>query len=72
MILIKISILRYLMQGGRDKRMPNHQFVYNVWKNVTIEDREKYIMENGVSNTDYKVVNTIKINDDIKKITVEI
>lgn len=58
--------------GGRDMKMPNHQFVYNVWKNVGLEDQEKYIKENGVSTTTYNVIKTIKFNDDIKKITVEI
>ena len=58
--------------GGRDMRMPNHHFVYNVWDNVSIEDQEKYIIENGVSNTEYNIIKTINFNDDIKKITVEI
>jgi hypothetical protein len=58
--------------GGRDMRMPNHQFVYNVWNNVTIEDREKYIMENGLSTLNYKIIKEEVLMDGVKKITVTI
>jgi len=58
--------------GDRDNKMPNHHFVYNVWKNVTIEDREKYIMENGLSTLNYKIIKEEVLMDGVKKITVEI
>ena len=56
----------------RDKICPHHNFVYNLWENTSIEDKEKYIENNGLSTLNYKIIKEEMLMDNVKKITVEI
>tara|TARA_B100000795_G_C22805879_1_gene444842 strand:+ start:3861 stop:4532 length:672 start_codon:yes stop_codon:yes gene_type:complete len=58
--------------GERDKKMPNHNFVYNIWKNVGLEEKERYIKDNGLSTLNYKIIKEELLMENVKKITVEI
>ena len=59
-------------QGDCDNRMPNHIFVYDLWKNIPYEKKEKYITNNGLSNLEYKVIKDEMIMEDVRKILVDI
>jgi len=58
--------------GGRDRRMPNHHFVYNIWGSIGIEEKGNYIENNGLSTLNYKIIKEEVIMDGVKKIIVEI
>ena len=57
----------------RDRRFYNkyHSFVYNKWKSIKKNEKEKYVIENGLSTLKYEVVEK-KITEDIIKIKVKV
>ena len=50
----------------------HHKFVYDLWKNTSIEDKKKYIENNGLSTLNYKIIKEEILMDNVKKITVDI
>jgi predicted glycosyltransferase involved in capsule biosynthesis len=57
----------------RDRRFYNkyNSFVYNKWKSIKKNEKEKYVIENGLSTLKYEVVEKT-INEDIIKIKVKV
>ena len=56
--------------GGRDKKMPFHNYVYNKWKNLSDNDKEIYLKNNGLTTLNYKKIKQETLMEDVIKITV--